>query len=352
MSDLIRINDKLQLSTSGDITNRAGDDFLMNKSFIQFNNNYVNSSYEENKKIIFNLLNKVPSIERILNNALNKTKQLEVVLPKEILKKLHKGDYEWVKSTKSDGLLTAMIREKGSKKFVSQINLKEVFKNTPQQLDNIASSAQMLAIQSSLANISAQLESLDKKLNELSMGAYYDRIAYIQSGYNLFLQAKASEKLRDSLYPIALGQLNMGREQLIYSILNDLDLISKHKVGFGALKESITTHYNIREAQQERVDRVHQSLNFVIRSSQLLSIIYQDYGENWSMVQSVLRLGSVLDQFDTVVFDNLKEWDKKRDTSLIEDDIYSLRVSIKNNVKALIDNPKEIALEYLPINSI
>ena len=269
MSDLIRINDKLQLSTSGDITNRAGDDFLMNKSFIQFNNNYVNSSYEENKKMLFNLLNKVPSIERILNNALNKTKQLEVVLPKDVLRKLHKGDYEWVKSKQSDGLFKAMIREKGSKKFVGQANLKEVFKNTPQQLDNIASSVQMLAIQSSIANISAQLESLDKKLNELSVGAYYDRIAYIQSGYNLFLQAKASEKLRDSLYPIALGQLNMGREQLIYSVLNDLDLISKHKKGIRALPENMFASYNIPEAQQQRADRVHQSLNFVIRSSQI-----------------------------------------------------------------------------------
>ncbi len=344
------MNDKIKLSTSGDLSEIPYNDFLFSKSFLQYNNNYVKKNIEVNKNNIINAINKIPFFQKIINN-LDKTKHYQVVFPKGVLEKIKKGNLEWVKSKEGNDLLTAMIKEKGKNGFKHQIKLKEVF-TQKEQLNNILSSAQMLTIQNSIDNISDQIESLDSKLNEVLIGAHNDRIAWIQSGYNLFLQAKASDKLRDSLYPIAIGQLNIGREQLIYSLTSDLKSIFDYKTGFGAFTQQILSSSNIIEIQEEKVNRIKQSLNFVIRSSQLLSIVYQDYDEKWSMIQSILRLNNVLEKFKPEIFERLNSWDINNDFGLVENDINQLKLSIKDNISSLIENPKDIAINYSPSNHI
>ncbi|GAB1372859.1 hypothetical protein MASR1M45_29220 [Candidatus Kapaibacterium sp.] len=349
MNELIEINSELKLSTTGDLSKIPYNDFLFSKSFLQFNNNYLKKSFDVNKNNLLNAFNSIPFVQKILTN-LDKTKHYQVVFPKGVLEKLQNGDLEWVKSKEYEDLLTAMIKEKGKTGFKHQIKLKEVF-TQKEQLNNILSSAQLLTIQNSIDNISAQIESLDKKLNEVLIGSQNDRIAWIQSGYNLFLQAKASDKLRDSLYPIAIGQLNIGREQLIYSLTNDINSIFNFKTGFGAFTQQIFSNENIIEIQDERINRIKQSLNFIIRSSQLLSIIYQDYCEKWSMIQSILRLNNVLENFKPEVFEKLSSWDNQQDFSLLENDINQLKISINANVNSLIEKPQDFALN-IPIQNI
>jgi len=349
MNNIIIINDKIKLSTSGDLSKLPYNDFLFNQSFIQYNNNYVKDSIKQNKQFIINSINKVPFFQKIISN-LDKTKHYQVVFPKGVLEKLKDGSLDWVKS-KDGKTLTAMIKEKGKSGFKHQINLKEVF-TRKEQLNNILSSAQTLAIQNSIDNISGQIENLDKKLNEVLIGAHNDRIAWIQSGYNLFLQAKSSKKLRDNLYPLAIGQLNIGREQLIYSLKNDLKAIADYKTGFSAFTQQILSKENIADLQSETIDRIKQSLNFIIRSSQLLTIVYQDYNEKWSMMQSILRLNDILEDFSHEIFYKLNSWDKKHEILYLENNINSLKQSINLNVKSLVENPKDFAINYKPTNMI
>jgi archaellum component FlaC len=343
MNELIQINERINLSASGDLSKMPYNDFLFNKSFLQYNNNYIKNGIELNKRNIFSALNKVPFIQKIISNF-DKTKKYQVVFPKGVLEKLESHDFEWIKSREGDGLLTALIKEKGKNGIKHQIKLKEVF--ATEQLNSILSSVQMLTIQNSIDNISARLESLDNKLNDVLAGARNDRIAWIQSGYNLFLQAKASDKLSDSLYPIAIGQLNIGREQLIYSLINDLNSIAVYKTGFGAFTQQLSSGKNILEMQEEKINQIKQALGFIIRSTQLLSIIYQDYDEKWSLVQSVLRLNNVLGKFEPEIFEKLRAWDISDNLNLMEEDIKQLKLSIKENVNSLVESPKDVAIIY------
>ena len=204
----------------------------------------------------------------------------------------------------------------------------------------------MLAVQQSISSISKQIEVLDNKLNGIALGLQNDRLAYIQSGYNLFLQGNASKKLKKELYSIALSQLNLGREQLIYSVKYNLQEIGNNSTGAKAMLDSLFTDENIKKNQEKRIIEIKQAILFIIRSTQIMTIIYQHFSEKWSMLQSVIRLEDIFSEFTVEKKEILLEWVKKGEekTQLNElfDNITVIKKSIIENVKIVIDKPKEI----------
>ena len=344
MNGIIKIEENIFLNTQGDISKIGNDNSLFENNFIAFNNNYFQRGFDKKLKNINEILSKLPGFERIIN-SLEKSTSYNVVIPKEVIEKLQKGSAKFIKSKSDNGLFTPLIRETGKKGIRHQIKLKESdFSNG--QLDKLLSSSQMLAVQQSISSISKQIEVLDYKLNGIALGLQNDRLAYIQSGYNLFLQGNASKKLKKELYSIALSQLNLGREQLIYSVKYNLQEIGNNSTGAKAMLDSLFTDENIKKNQEKRIIEIKQAILFIIRSTQIMTIIYQHFSEKWSMLQSVIRLEDIFSEFTVEKKEILLEWVKKGEekTQLTElfDNITVIKKSIIENVKIVIDKPKEI----------
>lgn len=335
-----------KINITGDITKTPSLDFLHNESFLKYNNNYYKNSYIINKQNIINLLTEIPAYSQLIKEFNDKNKTFEVIIPKKVLKELQNGNLEWVKRKNSIDQLTPMIKEVGKNKFKHQIELKKINFSQP-QINKIITSSQMLTIQNSIRNISNQLENLDFLINQLKTGQQNDRLAWIQSGYNLFLQAKNSkDSMKYDLLPIALGQLNIGREQLLLSLKNDIIELNEYKTGIKAFFEQIMDNKTIRKESLKKTQDIIQATDFIIRSTQLLSIIYQDLNENWSMLQSVLRLNDMFDLFDKKTFNSICRWNNKIDVKKLETQIKNLKMNLEKKTKTLINSPKDICITY------
>jgi len=345
MSDIIKISDNIKLHTSGDLDNLPNDSFLYEKSFLSYNNNYFKEGFNENINLFNDLLSTLPGLERIRKN-LDTNLNYEVVIPKDAMKGLKNKTASFLSSKKGEDLLAPLIKVKGKKGISHQITIKQGDLNS-EQLNNILSTSQMLAIQSSLSNISSQIENLDRKLSDVLLGLNNDRIAHIQSGYNLFLQANASENMKDSLYKIALGQLSLGREQLIYSIKGDVSEFQAKESGIYALFEQLkNSREDINKEQNLKIERIKQSLSFILRSTQLMAVIYQHFNEKYSMIQSVIRLNDVLSVFNEELEEKFIEWsnNKQNEKGFINQTI-SLKKQIKLKIESIIENPEEFKLD-------
>lgn len=305
-SHSIQVQGGLSLYTSGDIDKLPGNDSLFGKSFLQHNNQYINSGYEKNASIISDILSYAPGIKRILNNLQNST-QYELVYPKGVLEKLQKGELKFLKSSENIDNLLPSLKEIGTKGIKHQVRIRQVDLSKV-QIDNLLSAGQMMAIQQSLGNISSQIEALDTKLKSVLIGAQFDRLAHIQSGYNLYLQTRVNEKFKDSLYPHIISQLNLGREQLIYSLKYDLQQISENNQKSQSFTAGFFSDKDLVNSNRQKYDEIQQSLRFIIRSTQLLAIIYQEMDEKWSMMQAVITLKEVLNNFNQENKDLLVEW--------------------------------------------
>lgn len=340
---LIRVNDKINLRTSGDITKIPSNDKLFSKSFLQYNNNLIAKNYEKNQETLFDILKTVPGVGNILSSLKDSGKYV-VEFTKEQSDKLAKGDVELTKVKNSAGeIYRATLRKEG--KIVENLKIRKE-DISQAQAQNLLGASQMLMIQQAIAKVSKQIEVLDEKVSDVLYGAQNDRLAYIQSGYNLFLQAQASEEIKKTLYPIMIGQLNLGREQLIYSLQYTLKKISEAKQGRAAFWDEFTSWGNKREANEARINEIKQSLSFVIRSTQLLAIIYQDNNEHWSMMQSILRLKELLNHFQKLEFETLTEWSaNEREIPAFRKAIVDTRTAIHQNINVLMENPSDQKLQ-------
>ncbi len=305
-SNLIQIEGGLSLYTSGDIDAIPGNDSLFSKSFLQYNNHYIKSGFEENASIVSNILSQAPGIKRILDN-LKKSNNYELVFPKGVLEKLKKGELKFLQSSSNLDEFLPSLREEGVRGIKHQVRIKEVDLSKV-QVDNLLSAGQMMAIQQSLNDISSQIEALDAKLDSVLIGAQFDRLAHIQSAYNMYLQTRVNQKFKDSLYPHIISQLNLGREQLIYSLKHDLQQISGKKEKRQVFTAGIFKGEDLVKSNRQKYEEIQQSLRFIIRSTQLLAIVYQEMDEKWSMMQAVLTLKEVLKNFNQEAKDLLVEW--------------------------------------------
>lgn len=344
MSEIIKIEENIFLNTQGDISIIGTDNSLFENDFIAFNNNYLKRGFDKKLKNINEILASLPGFQRIIN-SLEKSTKYNVVIPKEVIEKLQKGSAKFIKSKSDNGLFTPLIREVGKKGIRHQIKLTESDFSSG-QLEKLLSSSQMMAVQQSISSISKQIEILDNKLNGISLGLQNDRLAYIQSGYNLFLQGNASKKLKKELYSIALSQLNLGREQLIYSVKYNLQEIGNNNTGAKAMLDSIFTDENIKKNQEKRILEIKQAILFIIRSTQIMTIIYQHFNEKWSMLQSVIRLEDIFLEFTNEKKDLLLQWAKKGEQKIQLNDLFEnieiIKKSINENIKLIVANPKEI----------
>ncbi len=124
----------------------------------------------------------------------------------------------------------------------------------------------------------------------------------------MYLQTRVNQKFKDSLYPHIISQLNLGREQLIYSLKHDLQQISGKKEKRQVFTAGIFKGEDLVKSNRQKYEEIQQSLRFIIRSTQLLAIVYQEMDEKWSMMQAVLTLKEVLKNFNQEAKDLLVEW--------------------------------------------
>lgn len=339
----LNIEESLGLITSGDIEKIPSDDSLFSNHFLQFHNHYIKSDYDKKVDKVKNILNQAPGATRWLKNLSSDTKY-EVVFSEETKQKLKEGTATIMESRKHKGRFTAMIREKGVKGIKEQLTLK-MTDFSQSQVDNLLSTSQIMNIQQSIQKVSAQIEALDAKLNNVLLGAQYDRLAHIQSAYNMFLQTRVSKNYKDLLFPIIIGQLNLGREQLIYSLRHSLQELSSKKQGPKALWEQMWKDEDILKIQRGKYADFKQSLSFIIRSTQLLAIIYQEMNEKHSMMQSVIRLKEVLESIKNSDKEALMAWSQhSEDGELLLQSIDDTFLAMEYQFNNLISNKQDLKL--------
>jgi hypothetical protein len=103
---------------------------------------------------------------------------------------------------------------------------------------------------------------------------------------------------------------------------------------------------DINKEQLLKINRIKQSLSFILRSTQLMAVIYQHFDEKYSMMQSVIRLNDVLSIFNEELEDKFIEWsnDEKNISEFINQ-TKTLKHQIKFKVESIIENPKEFKLD-------
>ncbi|MFD2826711.1 hypothetical protein ACFSYG_09515 [Leeuwenhoekiella polynyae] len=305
---IIKLKNHLDIITSGDIEKIPVGDSIFSKSFIDYNNQFIKSNYDANYNLFAEILRKIPGASRIVQNTKRGLSYIAEISP-ELQKMIDTGEAYISKSNVKEGNYSANVlaNANNSKKgILGQVTLKEI-DLTAEQIDNLLSTAQLMNIQQSIASLSGQIKDLDEKLNIVLYGAHNDRLAHIQSAYNMFLQTRVSEKYKDLLFPVIISQLSLGREQLIYSLKYDLEQIASKKTGFKAIIDGFTED-NLLSKQRERYYRIKQSLSFIIRSSQLLALVYQDMNEPKMVAQALIRVNEVLSSFDTNAKRVIIEW--------------------------------------------
>lgn len=168
--------------------------------------------FQVSRSAILGALRKVPAFIEAARGLDPRTLYV-VEWPKEAVASLQTGHGVWNRA--ADGTLEAAIRAKNGGGFVKHLRLREA----PSAGINLAA-LNNLAVQSSLAEIIAQLEELATKMDSLLAGQRSDRHAQVDAGEHIYFQALQSHQKdnREHLLRQAILPITVGRSQLLRSI--------------------------------------------------------------------------------------------------------------------------------------
>lgn len=343
--EVVEIPKELNIVHNGDILNISNSNLLEDKRFLKnFNNNYL-EKFEEARKSVFSGLSDLLTAINI-KEQLRKEKTWQIVFPIEYDPQKH-----YIPKIKgSKDIYTCMIKEKGKGEIFKTVKIREIINQDV--LNNISKSIQLMAIQKQISDISQQLEILDNKLIEVHEEFYNDRIALIQSGYNLFLQSRLIENqtLKQSIQIQALQNLNQGREALIRSISGKIKLFLEKPEGISMVWESITAHKSLKKKYDDVLLDIQESLIYIIRNTQVITVIFQDIDEIDAMYQAQVRLYELIKLVNKKDFLNRVEtWVKKNDDNIIfwGDSIPKLCLELESNFSnSLISDNQQISLDF------
>lgn len=343
--EVFEIPKELNIVHSGDILNISNSNLLEDKRFLtNFNNNYL-EKFEEARKSVFSGLSDLLTAINI-KEQLRKEKTWQIVFPLEYDPQKH-----YIPKIKgSNDIYTCMIKEKGKAEIFKTVKLREIINQDV--LNNISKSIQLMTIQKQISDISNQLEILDKKLIEIHKEFYNDRIALIQSGYNLFLQARMVENknIKQNIYIQALENLNQGREALIRSITGKIKVFLEKPEGIAYLWKRVNQNENLKEKYDDLLIDIQESLIYIIRSTQIITIIFQDNNEINAMYQAQARLYELINIVNNKEFLSYAErWMRKKDENL---DFWGVSIPKLHNElcgnfsKNLVSNKKQVSLDF------
>ena len=206
-------------------------------------------------------------------------KNLQAVLTNEQKEKIASGVLKIM--SKNDGTLVANLVDAQSGKIVTNIPLKEI-KLTPEL--NKAMTDFVLQLQ--LLQISAEIKSIKKAVEEVRKGQEYDRLATAYSCQQKFLQATLIKDIKlkkETLLRIALDAED-SRNFLMLSQKANIDFIKNLPDGYWKKMLSLTTSSEI----DSRMNEIREGFSTINMVSLVEALTYHELEEYGAEQQSLI----------------------------------------------------------------
>ena len=182
--------------------------------------------------------------------------------------------------SKNDGTLVANLVDAQSGKIVTNIPLKEI-KLTPE----LNKAMTDFALQLQLLQISAEIKSIKKAIEEVRKGQEYDRLATAYSCQQKFLQATLIKDIKlkkETLLRIALDAED-SRNFLMLSQKANIDFIKNLPDGYWKKMLSLTTSNEI----DSRMNEIREGFSAINMVSLVEALAYHELEEYGSEQQSL-----------------------------------------------------------------
>ena len=206
-------------------------------------------------------------------------KNLQAVLTNEQKEKIASGVLKIM--SKNDGTLVANLVDAQSGKIVTNIPLKEI-KLTPE----LNKAMTDFALQLQLLQISAEIKSIKKAVEEVRKGQEYDRLATAYSCQQKFLQATLIKDIKlkkETLLRIALDAED-SRNFLMLSQKANIDFIKNLPDGYWKKMLSLTTSNEI----DSRMNEIREGFSTINMVSLVEALTYHELEEYGAEQQSLI----------------------------------------------------------------
>ncbi len=206
-------------------------------------------------------------------------KNLQAVLTNEQKEKIASGVLKIM--SKNDGTLVANLVDAQSGKIVTNIPLKEI-KLTPE----LNKAMTDFALQLELLQISAEIKSIKKAVEEVRKGQEYDRLATAYSCQQKFLQATLIKDIKlkkETLLRIALDAED-SRNFLMLSQKANIDFIKNLPDGYWKKMLSLTTSSEI----DSRMNEIREGFSTINMVSLVEALTYHELEEYGAEQQSLI----------------------------------------------------------------
>lgn len=206
-------------------------------------------------------------------------KNLQAVLTNEQKEKIASGVLKIM--SKNDGTLVANLVDAQSGKIVTNIPLKEI-KLTPE----LNKAMTDFALQLQLLQISAEIKSIKKAVEEVRKGQEYDRLATAYSCQQKFLQATLIKDIKlkkETLLRIALDAED-SRNFLMLSQKANIDFIKNLPDGYWKKMLSLTTSSEI----DSRMNEIREGFSTINMVSLVEALAYHELEEYGAEQQSLI----------------------------------------------------------------
>lgn len=206
-------------------------------------------------------------------------KNLQAVLTNEQKEKIASGVLKIM--SKNDGTLVANLVDAQSGKIVTNIPLKEI-KLTPE----LNKAMTDFALQLQLLQISAEIKSIKKAVEEVRKGQEYDRLATAYSCQQKFLQATLIKDIKlkkETLLRIALDAED-SRNFLMLSQKANIDFIKNLPDGYWKKMLSLTTSSEI----DSRMNEIREGFSTINMVSLVEALTYHELEEYGAEQQSLI----------------------------------------------------------------
>ena len=220
----------------------------------------------------------VPGFIRTVSSFIS-IKNLQAVLTNEQKEKIASGVLKIM--SKNDGTLVANLVDAQSGKIVTNIPLKEI-KLTPE----LNKAMTDFALQLQLLQISAEIKSIKKEVEEVRKGQEYDRLATAYSCQQKFLQATLIKDIKlkkETLLRIALDAED-SRNFFMLSQKANIDFIKNLPDGYWKKMLSLTTSSEI----DSRMNEIREGFSTINMVSLVEALAYHELEEYGSEQQSLI----------------------------------------------------------------
>jgi hypothetical protein len=304
---------KKEIQKSADINSESINSLRNNDSSIygiltKFNDEKYNSI--ENR--ILDSLGKFTSFLQFSSENNDPEKKYHFVIDKETLKKINSKEYKILENKESLDEYFGQVRDSKSGKIIKNIPLRECPEIN--NLENVSSSLQSMAILQSLSKITKQLEVIEKKLNQVIKEFDNDRIGEIQAGYSQLLNALQMEdiNLKKATLINAVSSISTGRSKLIEKLKNRIDDFSKYdpSIWNSILREITSKNYG--GEQYKLAKEITEGLVLVQRATFLITYIYEELEESKATLQSLAPYNDLINKLNQEkTINNLNAYDKR-----------------------------------------